>query len=239
MKKILFLHGFMGSSEDSHFLKSLPVKIFAPSLIDILEKDSFDSLYDYIDEINPDFLYGYSMGGRLALDYLAKRIRPHDHAKALTHVILESSALFNLSSTDKRERLVQDQSRAHQITSDFPAFLSQWYELPLWGNINESTKAQWIKERIAHNQIQQKELAYLIENLSPARFDLPKFSQLPQNLKYIYFYGEEDLKYSQMIKDSELPKTLFECFCAPNSGHNIHRTQPDYILNTLNHLLTP
>ncbi len=229
----------MGSTEDSHFLKSLPAEIIAPSLIESLEKDSFDSLYDYIDEINPDILYGYSMGGRLALDYLTQRIRPHDHSKALSHVILESSALFNLSSADKVVRLRQDQARADQIRSDFPAFLSQWYELPLWGKINESTKAQWIKERITHNHTQQKELAYLIERLSPARFDLPELTQLPQNLEYLYFYGEEDRKYSHMIKDSKLPKALFECFCAPKSGHNVHKTQPEYILNTLNHLFTP
>ena len=236
MKKILFLHGFMGSPEDSHFLKNLPVEIFSPSIMENLVKDSFDSLYDYIDEINPDFLYGYSMGGRLALDYLAKRIKSNDHSKALSHVILESSALFNLSSTSRLERLKQDQSRGDQIISDFPAFLRQWYEFPLWGKINETTKAQWINERLHKNQTQKKELASLIERLSPARFNLPELSQ---SLKYLYFYGEEDLKYSQMIKDNRLPKALFECFCAPKSGHNVHRTQPDYILNTLNHLFTP
>jgi len=229
----------MGSTEDSHFLKNLPAEIIAPSLIESLEKDSFDSLYDYIDEINPDFLYGYSMGGRLALDYLAKRIKPHDHSKALSHVILESSALLNLSNAEKSVRLGQDQARADQIRSDFPAFLSQWYELPLWGKIDKSTKAQWIKERITHNQNQLKDLACLIERLSPARFDLPELSQLPQNLEYLYFYGEEDLKYSQIIKDSRLPKALFESFCAPKSGHNVHRTHPEYILNALNHLFTP
>jgi len=71
-------------------------------------------------------LYGYSMGGRLALHYAAR------HSHRLQALVLESTSSGMEGFSSLRERLQTDQERAREILQDFMGFLERWNRLPMF-----------------------------------------------------------------------------------------------------------
>jgi 2-succinyl-6-hydroxy-2,4-cyclohexadiene-1-carboxylate synthase len=137
------LHGFLGNGDVFlPLLKHLSTEI-NPVLIDLPGHGStrfpndpkryqlphqladLSSLIDRI-ETGPFFLYGYSMGGRLALRYALS------HQKRLKGLILESTSHGIQGLGVARDRVTQDAQRSAEIIDDYGAFLAKWNALPMF-----------------------------------------------------------------------------------------------------------
>jgi 2-succinyl-6-hydroxy-2,4-cyclohexadiene-1-carboxylate synthase len=79
--------------------------------------------------IDQTAIYGYSMGGRLAL-YLAVH-----WPDRFPNVILESASPGLETEVERRARIGRDRQWIDLIEQDFPTFLAQWYAQPLFANL--------------------------------------------------------------------------------------------------------
>lgn len=211
-KKLLFLHGFMGAPEDGDFLKSLPCDFAA---FPIPHSAPFDlaAFYQDILTYDPDMIYGYSLGGRVALDFLNKH--PEFKPELL---ILESAGMPLREEEARLKRLALDRQRAQDIRQDFSSFLHEWYALPLWGPLSREDQESRYKEKYDRWQQRPDDLAATIEFYSPGSFQT---EATRKDIKTLYLYGELDLKYknlAQTLADS------YECHGIKNVGHCLHKS---------------
>ncbi len=66
------------------------------------------------------------MGGRLALGFAVK------YPKLVKNLYLESSTAGLQYAVERQQRILNDEKKAQQIEYDFPAFVKQWEQLPLF-----------------------------------------------------------------------------------------------------------
>src|SRR5690606_36961553 len=130
---IVFLHGFLGSGEVFYPLFPLLPDDFNILLIDLPGHGSTRYPNDarryhvqhQIKDLNhiiqshcpsKPYLYGYSMGGRLAIRYALYA------SKSLKGLILESTSPGIQGLGSLRNRLLEDQERAQQVLADYESF---------------------------------------------------------------------------------------------------------------------
>lgn len=199
---LVFLHGFLGSPADfiplcSH-LKMYPcIKIELPGHGSTPFTEDFFSLM-------PDFpkmhLIGYSMGGRLLMQYAAAFPE-----KIASLTILSAHVGLN-NPQEKEKRWEQDLLWAEKMRQSFDDFLTAWYDQPIFaGFIPDLT------ERKTHDP---KQLARTLLHYSLGKQDFvsPK--------KAVFVVGERDMKYRTLY-----PKAII----VPNAGHMIHLEQPEKV----------
>ncbi len=235
--KIFFLHGFMGSPTESSFLSKLShfnVEILAPKLKNLNNDGELLKLRDEFLKFNPDLIYGYSMGGRLALDLIVKASPSN-----LKYVVLESAALNNLTSVEAKRRIELDQLRAKEIVENYEGFLDKWYQLPLWGELSKEERSRLCHLRLSENGDYTRELSEQIKYMSPAHFILPAKEDWPVHLQYLYICGLKDRKYSDMIQQFRPGKLSFSTEKCPNVGHSIHLQDPDFIIKAISKWPSP
>lgn len=140
---LLMLHGFMGDSRAfNHLIEDL-YKTCNPITVDLLGHGRSEKIYSpnrYREEeqvediisiistidVGSPFLYGYSMGGRLALK------TAQSEPTLFNDLILESTN-FGIPDDQKcTSRIKLDNERAEKIRRDFKAFLEHWETLALF-----------------------------------------------------------------------------------------------------------
>ncbi|MFL5991207.1 MAG: 2-succinyl-6-hydroxy-2,4-cyclohexadiene-1-carboxylate synthase [Rubrobacteraceae bacterium] len=144
---ILFLHGFMGSSEDWWSVVGALDKRFTCLAVDLpghgaslglapedcTVEGATRSLLTLLDELDIDrtVLVGYSMGGRLAL-YLALR-----HPEQCAGLFLESSSPGIEGEAEREARHRADEEKAVRLESgDLAGYLYEWYRQPLFASLS-------------------------------------------------------------------------------------------------------
>ena len=203
----ILLHGFMGTGADFETLmEHLPGPALALDLPghgdakEVLPDDQPADLpwmarhiaHRIADHSDPPIdLVGYSMGGRIAL-YLALQ-SPH-LLRSLT-LIGASPGIPDLDARRKRRR--DDERRAHQISTDFPAFLRRWYQLPIFGALRHHPQFDALIERRLDQS--PAAMARVIQDMSPgAQPDLwPRLPEL--ELPHTWIAGQNDPKYASLI----------------------------------------
>jgi 2-succinyl-6-hydroxy-2,4-cyclohexadiene-1-carboxylate synthase len=243
---LLLLHGFMGSGElFDHLIE--PLSVFAnPITIDLLghgksegaelhyrfsTKEQVADLVKFISEQLrlPVFLYGYSMGGRLALQLALHR------PDLFKGVILESATFGIENETERQARQAHDASRADQITGNFEGFLKEWASHPtLQSDLSDSTQ-----KRI--KTIQQHQNPYWIAN-SLLAFGTGTMPCVREQLNTIQtptllLTGKKDPKFlsinqtmAKELADADL--RIFE-----QAGHRIHQEVPKEATQAINQFL--
>jgi len=140
---IVFLHGFLGTGQDwtgvCSFLTDFTcIAVDLPGHGQAPFRESF--------ELDVDFerfvLVGYSMGGRLAMEYAAK------HPERVSSLILISAHPGLLSEDEKQKRLASDAEWA-QLLLELPIdeFLSRWYDQPLFHPFKPDLSAMSMRRR--------------------------------------------------------------------------------------------
>ncbi|TDL98693.1 2-succinyl-6-hydroxy-2,4-cyclohexadiene-1-carboxylate synthase [Macrococcus brunensis] len=231
---LVMLHGFMGDSRtytDAVRRLRTETDILRVDLpghgadrSDLSETWSFDWIAEKLHEVisresyQQVILYGYSMGGRIALYYALKY---PVHA-----LILESTSPGLERAEEREERQRIDQARGDRLMLDYEQFVQHWENLPLF------------KPAVPLNQAQQQKLSTIRRSQEPAGLKKalmdygtgsqpnlwPELAEL--NCPVLLLTGTLDQKFktinidmAQRIKDSRHIEV--------SAGHSIHVEHPE------------
>ena len=236
---LVFLHGFLGSAQDwlpvsaslsdsyhcllfdlpghghtrsSRSFPPTPASI-ASALADVLR----------IAHIEPHAIIGYSMGGRLALQFAV------DFPASAPRLILESASPGLETEPAREHRVRHDEKLAARLDcigadrAAFRRFLREWYEQPLFASLSEVQRADLVESRL---QGSPRQLAAALRAFSTgAQANL--WPELPAlRPRTLLITGGLDTKFTGIARDMQqrAPHLHHEIF--PNCGHNVHLEDP-------------
>lgn len=233
---ILLLHGFMGNSNDfmdaifqlSENFCCLTVDLPGHGKTRVIGSDEYYNmtntavaLINLLDDLKIDKcdLFGYSMGGRLAL-YMAINFPTR-----FDRLILESASPGLKTEAERSLRRRSDFKLADKLeNSNFQDFLSSWYNQPLFESLREHHNFHKVRERRLENN--PLELAKSLRNLGignqPSLWDKLGNYQIPTLL----MVGEYDGKFQAINTEMARLCQMAKLKIIPESGHNIHLENP-------------
>ena len=229
---LVFLHGFLGSSQDWSETIALLKNDFHCIAIDlpghgasVSVSGSLDDGFNHchalikniLDELNVQqyTLIGYSLGGRIALDYA----RTQNDSRLQT-LILESSHIGLTDIQAKDRRYMNDYSWAKTFaTHSMRESLTEWYDQGIFSNLSDRIKEQFIIKR-EHNYGVPLANMLLATSLGKQEYALPFMQQT--TLPIHYCVGAKDKKFKGIAKQlNALENTTVTEF--EDTGHNIHQ----------------
>ncbi|MCT7968224.1 2-succinyl-6-hydroxy-2,4-cyclohexadiene-1-carboxylate synthase [Laspinema sp. D1] len=240
---ILFLHGFMGRSDNFlEVIQSLSDKFYCVTVdlpghgkTQICGGDdcyqmpqTAQGLIELLDALGifRCYLLGYSMGGRLAL-YLTLHF-PERFEK----VILESASPGLSSAEGRSQRRHRDEILAQQLeTEDFYSFLSQWYQQPLFDSLRHHPSF----DRLFQNRLQNqpKTLATSLRQMGsgsqPSLWELLPSHSVP----LLLLVGEWDRKFQEINHQITQVCPVAQMEIIADSGHTIHWENPSAYLKSV------
>ncbi|MBK7104367.1 MAG: 2-succinyl-6-hydroxy-2,4-cyclohexadiene-1-carboxylate synthase [Ignavibacteriae bacterium] len=246
---IIFLHGFTGNINDWKFLENKIPQNYSPIFIDLIghgktsspgnakfysSKSQVAFLKKIIDELDLTkiIICGYSMGGRLALDFA------FEFPKNIIALILESTSFGIEDEIERKERLANDFKLSEQIkNSTIEEFINYWFSLPLFQSLKKLPKDGIEKSKISRAQNSKTGLRNSLIGFSTGK--MKNYFQLGNNftLNILLITGQLDKKFTQIGK-SILPNLLNGKLEVINdAGHNTHLEKPEEFLKLINTFL--
>lgn len=249
---ILFLHGFIGNSNEFEQAIKLLSDEFSYLTLDlpghgkthVLGGDEYytmantaQALISLLDELNiaKCFLIGYSMGGRLAL-YLTLHF-PERFFK----VVLESASPGLATESERLERIKSDFQIAKKLArsiskTDFAAFLSNWYKQPIFAGIkNHPEYDRMVEIRLQNHPLElDKSLRFMGTGSQPSLWE-----KLQENSKPILLLaGESDQKFININMQIAQTCKFAQLKIINNAGHNIHLENTQEFVQTVRNFLS-
>ena len=239
---LVFLHGFLGNSSDwkdvIHYLKDdfhcvtidLPghgrsVASAAPLT------NGFERCHKHIkftlDELNIQrySMLGYSLGGRIALDYA----RSQNDAR-LVNLILESSHIGLSNEEARTQRYQRDLSWAERFAiQPIDETLYQWYEQTIFDDLDCEQKDLLIDKR---NHNYGAYLANMLLSTSLANQQNATDFLSTTELSITYLYGQKDNKFKGVSALMPVRENI-KIKCFNGLGHNTHQQDPISYANTI------
>lgn len=240
---LLMLHGFMGDHRVFDHLIDELCRFCNPVTVDLLgfgssskpsdpdrynEEHQIADLFGFMEQLDSGklYLFGYSMGGRLAL-----KTALADPGK-FDGLLLESATCGITDESDRQRRRTADAARAERIREDFPAFLSEWQKLELFQSPEPADKTLAQKYR----QIQSGQSPEALANsllgfgtgaMTPACDELKRL-----NLPVLLLAGSADKKYRQINRYlvNQFPNATFSSIKA---GHRTHLDNPSAFVHSI------
>jgi 2-succinyl-6-hydroxy-2,4-cyclohexadiene-1-carboxylate synthase len=204
-------HGQTQSPDDSKFYTA---EKQVQQLDSIIRRLQFETL----------FLYGYSMGGRLAFQMITT------HPELFSGVIIESSHCGIESRNERSVRKVVDETRAQQIENNFEDFIENWTQMPLFQHSPDQMKTVYMREM---KKQEPKKLSASLRGFGAGVMP-PVCGKLTSlDLPITLIAGELDKKYvGKMSEINEKTETThFEI--VKNAGHRVHADQPKKFIQIL------
>lgn len=235
--KILLLHGFTGSGASwADFIAQSdldPSQFLTPDLpghganiptdpAAYAMEATAEALMGQVGNDEPVHLYGYSMGGRLAL-YLA--LTYPDRFASLT---LESASPGLKTKDERTVRCTADEALADRIVQNgIAAFVDEWEKLPLWESQSRTLKDE--QRKALHEQRLRNDPQGLANSLrgmgtgaQPSLWDRLYELKIP----LLLITGEYDLKFGAIAHEIQFELIHVERRVIPNAGHAVHLEQP-------------
>lgn len=232
---LLLFHGFMGSSEAFKPLAGRLLQSCNPVTIDLLghgstiaENDperftAHRQVKDIVSLLNrlqlPNlFLYGYSMGGRLA-----QQLAIFEPSR-FSGLILESTHCGITERTERDKRAESDKIQAKEIEKNFERFLEHWVSLPLFESPEGASHFNY--RPVLSSQKPELMAASLVgfgAGSMPPVCDKLRSLNIPLGM----IAGSTDQKYvDKMGKIAQLcPGAIFKII--DTAGHRVHADQPE------------
>lgn len=225
---VVFLHGFMGSGDIFKRLINTCKEYCNPITIDLLGHGKSEgaelhyrfSLKEQIADIikliqeqvfSPVFLYGYSMGARLALSLAIEK------PNLLQGLILESGTFGIEVEAERQARQALDGARADQIIGNFDNFLNEWQKMDLF---------KYDIEDYDLKKIQKNQNPYWMANsllgFGTGTMPLLRDKLTTMVIPTLLITGEFDSKFTRInqVMKKELPTA--DLIILPESGHRVH-----------------
>ena len=239
---IILLHGFMGNGRVFTELIEQLKPFCNPVTIDLLghgqtegaelhyrfsTKEQVADLSKLIGEqiTAPVFLYGYSMGARLALQLAIHR------AHLFQGLILESGTFGIESETERQARQALDASRADQIMGNFEGFLKEWESMPMFksevSGVTYAQKSQnptWVSNSL---------LGFGTGTMPCVRERLPEIITPVQLI-----VGEQDSKFVSINQTMNKELQHSELVIVEKTGHRVHIEKPDIVASAIKKFMT-
>lgn len=223
---LIFLHGFIGTKEDWEPLIQLLSPLFFSIAIDLpghgasgWHSDWDEALSQTIKKLPPlthPTLVGYSMGGRVALQYSCKMPR-----------ILLSTHLGLDTQEEKEARWAQDLLWASRLQNlPLSDFYALWYEQPLFKSLEARSDLKAHLLQRPHRTPSLLSKALLHKSLALQE----KVSTPP--LRTLFLCGENDEKFLKLYETEqkkwglEAPYFAFYQIIA-KAGHALHLENPE------------
>ncbi|MGL5292149.1 MAG: 2-succinyl-6-hydroxy-2,4-cyclohexadiene-1-carboxylate synthase [Vibrionaceae bacterium] len=232
----IFLHGFLGCSQDwQAVIAKLPQ--FCAIALDLpghgnsrhIQADNFNevcaviarTLVKCVPANAPCYLVGYSLGARLAMllltqGFLDDFIFPKGGLRA---VIVEGGHFGLQSDTERSQRWQSDLLWAERFSSlPLTQVLPAWYSQSVFSSLTAPMRAQYCQRRLNNDggALAKMLLATSLAKQSDLRGALTHCA-----LSLYYLYGEKDLKFQSIANDFG-----GNCQMIPNAGHNAHVDNP-------------
>lgn len=244
---VLFLHGFMGSTEDwQGVISALEDRFFCVAVdlpghgasLGLPEQDhSFEgsarAILELLDrlEIKHATFAGYSMGGRLAL-YLALR-----HPERCDGLFLESTSPGLKNEAERRDRRASDEKLVQRLeTEDFERFLDNWHRQPLFASLSrhEGLVEELVSKRLNN---EPNELARSLRGMGtgsqPSLWD-----ELPSLwVPALAVAGELDEKFVGIACRMASLSPRMRDVSVAGARHNVHVERPAEYLRLLEEFL--
>ncbi|MBO6794951.1 MAG: 2-succinyl-6-hydroxy-2,4-cyclohexadiene-1-carboxylate synthase [Balneolaceae bacterium] len=235
---LVLLHGFMGSGDLFESLIEHLSPFCNPVTIDLLghgqtegaelhyrfsTKEQVADIVKLVQEqlSAPVFLYGYSMGARLALQVSLQR------PDLFSGLILESGTFGIEVEAERQARQALDGSRADQIMGNFDDFLTQWQEMEMFSN--SSSKQQ--------KEIQEAQNPYWIANslLAFGTGTMPCVRERLSELSTptLLLAGGDDSKFVRINQSMSKAIPDAKLGIIPKTGHRVHIESPKEIAQHL------
>jgi 2-succinyl-6-hydroxy-2,4-cyclohexadiene-1-carboxylate synthase len=230
--RYLLLHGFTGSPQSLAHLAA-PEGSLSPTLGGHLATPVIGSFQDEVErlaELGKDCegLFGYSLGGRLALGILAR------YPERFRHAVVVSAQPGLKTDAERAERRAGD-SRFVELLRQrgLTAFVDAWQALPLWasqGHLPESVKAAQRQQRLRHDAegLAQSLLAHGLAEMPDLR---PELARVQTRVELLV--GERDAKFHGLAQEllGIIPGSRLTL--ASGSGHNPLLERPELVSGLL------
>src|SRR5574344_448459 len=183
-------------------------------------------------QIRRAVLYGYSLGGRLALHYATSAQSLHtDGRSKLAGLVLESANPGLTSPEARRERMHSDARWVQRLRREsLRSVLEAWYRQPVFSDLTPARREELITLRSQH---EPRRLAHMLAASSLARQpDLRPWLQCT-SLPALYLYGAADQKFANLAAELLAACPALEGARIPSAGHNLHLTSPDEVAAVL------
>jgi 2-succinyl-6-hydroxy-2,4-cyclohexadiene-1-carboxylate synthase len=232
---LLMLHGFMGSESVFEPLIDPLTAFCNPLTIDLIghgntitpdQPELFTSerqVRQIISILNrlqfhPLFLFGYSMGGRLAFQLLTRQ------SELFAGAIIESSHCGISSIKERNQRIKTDTDRAERIEADYYSFLKEWQLLPLFAHTPNEERQRYAAIMHGQNpQLMSASLRGFGTGLMPFVCD-----KLPnRNLPIHLIAGDLDNKYVNLMNKISISSVNINLSIVEGAGHRVHTDRPD------------
>lgn len=249
-QSILFIHGFGGCSIDWDEIISILGSEFQILTIDLpgfgkSSKPRDDKFYqtDFLVQLINDILgelkltevvlAGYSMGGRLALQFASK------HPEKVKALILESASPVLKTKSDRQKRIKSDSALISFINKNsLKDFFTFWQNLPLFAT---QKKLPVRKQRsILLKKINANSRTGLIKSLKNFGQGEMKnlWNKLPRiKIPTLLLTGALDTKYTSIQQEMVklFPNSTHKII--EGAGHNLHLEKPEVFVNLVREFL--
>lgn len=175
------------------------------------------------------FIFGYSMGGRLALAFATT------FPQMVLGLILESSTAGIKEGALRVNRCKQDQKWIHLLREEgLTSFVQQWQELPLFASqkiLPQAVQLSVYQERMSQNRWGLiNSLAYMGTGAQRNYWSQLEKMEMPM----LYLAGEFDVKFCQIGQEMvHLWKSQAQLEVISGAGHCIHLENPQSVVKNI------
>ncbi len=241
MEKVnfIFLHGFLGQPEDwsplttklkNHFPMANYTCLDYFKFPPLSPKNSFSKwvenffLWLEVEHANEDvILFGYSLGGRLALHAFEQK---PERFKRL-FLISTNPGIKEHNAFDRIKRLEEDQIWARRFLVDsWSDLLSGWNAQPVFAGGTPDLKRD-------ESQFRRDLLSKALTNWSLGSQKNFEETLVAHQKKITWVVGDFDKKYIQITKDIFKTCPQMNFFICPKSSHRVMQDQPEELANGL------
>jgi 2-succinyl-6-hydroxy-2,4-cyclohexadiene-1-carboxylate synthase len=217
---IVALPGFLGHPSDWDFLRVQGFEVDSRSYFDEPKVPSIEEFTDRLAaELRPgDLLLGYSMGGRLALEALARGAR-------VERAVIVSAGLGVEGDDARAQRRAADEAWAHRFEHEpWDEVLAAWNAQPLFGG------HAMVRDERAYDR---QALADVLRRWSPA-VQQPLAARLPAiDTPIVWLAGERDAKYVAEGRRAAPLLPRAELRIIPGAGHRVPWETPEELIAVL------
>lgn len=234
---LVLLHGFMGTGDVFRHLLPFLAPIVNPVTVDLLGhgstegdttpgrfnvEEQVEDIKGILESIPSDtiVLHGYSMGGRLALNYA---LTYPDSVKGL---ILESTAYGIDNPVERAERRVLDKQRAEAILADKRQFLAAWRRLSLFDNGIEVPADLEDNYQNIQNSQQPTYMASSLKGFGAGTMSSARQHLESLRMPVLIMAGESDEKYCTIAREMQSNISGSRAVIIKNAGHRVHLENP-------------